>query len=72
MQAPKLWVYSSIEEKNAIEALIVTPLTPEERVIAVLELMDIYAELNKNNPRQDEEDGIEWIRLTITRQRDGE
>ena len=54
--------YKSIEElKSSVP--IGTRLTMEEALIKVLDLMDLYASINKNIHYTSEEDGIDWVEL---------
>ena len=65
----KAFVYQSIEDKKSgIQARREIALTPQDRLIWILEIMDLNAALAKSNPgipRRNPQDEITWIDLTL-------
>ena len=65
----KAFVYQSIEnKKSGIQACREIALAPRDRLIRILEIMDLNAALAKSNPgipRRDPQDEINWIDLTL-------
>lgn len=59
----ELIVYDSIEKKNEIEAAMVRPITPKERLLLMLDYMDFLAALRKSRRNYKEDEGIDWIIL---------
>jgi len=58
----KVEVYSSVEEMNS--TIGEKSISPAESLIQCLDLLDLYATLNKNNrSERQSSDAIEWIEL---------
>ncbi len=59
----ELIVYDSIEKKNEIEAAMAHALSRSERLINMLDWMDLLASMRSSPRNYKEDEGIDWIIL---------
>lgn len=62
MEKPKAEIFD-INNSKAEQRTAEMRMTGAERLILVLDLMDLSAALSKHNPMPRKDDGIDWIEL---------